>query len=155
MNKVTPFRRWLWAILAVVLLCGCGKVTQEETLPTESLCPTEQTEQWEDGELPLVTIPQQTEPAETTEIPGETKPPETTKPNQGTIPPETTVPAEATKPAETETVPPATTVPSEPPETVPPITTVPSEPPETVPPETTVPTEPPLEEDELPPVVVG
>jgi hypothetical protein len=153
---------WLCLLAMVLLLTACGKRAMEETFPTDittqpatgATQPTTQTDQGlENGELPQVTLPQQTEPStqpQENEKPGggntgTANPPETSKPTEDTTPPEASKPAEGT-------IPPVATEPSE--ETGASESTQPP----TVPPETsqpTNPTEPPFDEDELPPIPVG
>jgi hypothetical protein len=129
-------------LLTLFLLNGCGKQPSEGNEPpaqptTQITQPTTQTDgNPEEGELPAITVPQQTEPV--TEPIEVTTPPAVTKPAPTTQPPVTT---QATEP-------PATTRPTQPP--------VPADPPEaTEPTRQTEPTESPrLDEDELPPVPV-
>lgn len=143
--------------LSVLLFVGCGEQPAEEpgySRGTGSVTqlPTEENDMLEEGELPSLTLPQQTQPAtEGTEV---TQP---TVSTEGSQEPDTTEPAE-TSPSEVPSVPGEPSE-SEPPVTVQPTvpteTTQPTEPPETTPPATTEPTEPAkLDEDELPPIPV-
>ena len=154
----------LCIVLCTALLPACGEQAGVEptgTVPTTEATQPIQTEGGlEEGELPAVTLPQETEPVtEPTEAtqPVEntepaTEPTEATRPQQPTEqetqPPEISQPSQPTQPTETE----PSQQPTEPVETTPPVTT---EPVETTPPVTTEPTEPPrLDEDELPPIPV-
>ena len=143
--------------LSVFLLAGCGEQPAEEPVDSRGTSsatqlPTEENDILEEGELPSLTLPQQTQPV--TEGIEATQPTVSTEGSQES---DTTEPAE-TSPSEVPTVPSEPSE-SEPPvtvqPTVPPETTQPTEPPETTPPVTTEPTEPTkLDEDELPPIPV-
>ncbi len=92
----------LCILLSMFLLNGCGKQPSEETLPADTQPSTQTTQpqtesagDLEEGELPALTIPQQTEPV--------------TQPTEGTPAPEATQPIQEPKP-------PADTEPTQPPE---------------------------------------
>jgi hypothetical protein len=123
-------RFWLCLLTLLFLLTACGKQAAEDPLPTDmSTHPTAQTgERLDEGELPQVTFPQQTQPV--TDPTEGTKPPEETNPSEDAAPPEETDPSEGTTPPET-MLPPETSRP-----------TVPAEPPR-------------FDEDELPLIPVG
>jgi hypothetical protein len=131
--------------LCVFLLSACGKQAAEEpTVPPTEAAQTENPNGLEQGELPAIIIPQQTEPV--------TTPTEDSEPTEGTMPPAATEPSKGTEPTEPKpTEPPKETEPTEP-EPTQPKPTEPEEPSETAPPETTEP--PKLDENELPPIPV-
>ena len=130
--------------LCLALLSACGKQAAEDapgTQPTSGVTqPQTESAGLEEGELPDVTVPQQTQP-----VTGSVVEPPSTENTDPTEPSEETQPTEVSEPSQ----------PTQPTETVPPETTQPVEPDETTPPATTEPTEQPrLDEDELPPIPV-
>lgn len=135
--------------LSVFLLSACGKQAAEGPSPSQGTTQatqsqTESGNSLEEGELPAITIPQQTHPVTApTEEAEVIKPPAATAPTVGTKPAEPT----PTEPAPTQPEP------TEPPETTPPEATRPTDPTETAPPEATEP--PRLDPDELPPIPIS
>ncbi len=88
------FKLALCVLLSVLLLTGCGKQPSEDAVPTTTQPVTEATHGLEEGELPPVAIPQETESV--TQPAEETTAPETTQATEDTQPPETTEPTEST-----------------------------------------------------------
>lgn len=86
----------------VLLLTACGKQAAEEPATQPGQSTTLATDALDEGELPQVTLPQQTQPVtdvtEETEPTESAKPTEGTEPSQPTQPPNTSVPTEPTGP---------------------------------------------------------